>query len=139
MHNVERILELLLSNGIPVKEIAGEDPTTLNITYRDNATDTHREQAAFLLSIFDWSEEANTVWLDNQLRLSAKQDIFANDPRMIAIRNAMYLQYQLMSKILNKQNEIIEATGIAVEPLPPMPEWDVAVQMVQAQIQYFGI
>lgn len=138
MSTKQRLVMTLAGNGVPVDtvEIAG---MSAKVTYMAEATDDQRKKGEQLLEAFDWSEEADMVWLRSQDRARAKAMLVAAESIPLATRAACYALMVSLQECREKVNEVIAAVkDKAIEPLATGDSYAKALETV-AQIIDAGI
>lgn len=84
MELIQRLTETI-SAVCPIVGVAISEQTA-RIDFAPEATQQQQANAQSALTAFDWSESAHTIWIQNKLRVAAKQFHDDQDAQNVAFR-----------------------------------------------------
>lgn len=125
---MERLLETLRNAGLPVQYLTGSSKDDVNIVYSSDPTEETKQAVVAILADFDWSPEAEQVWLIGKKKAEAVSLVDGEEPNLLLLRNSQKIVLMAFTGVINKLNEIIashnEKTGASLEAYAQPKTWD---------------
>lgn len=137
-----RLVMTLAGAGVPVDRVTLTGPDSAEVTYMPGATPEQVAAGAAALAAFDWSDAAESAWLEGLRRADAKAILTAGDPMPTATRAGCLALMLSLQECRAKVNELIAAAKAGdvsgVEPLVTGDSFAAALEQV-AQLIDAGV